>query len=132
MTEPVIDAVAIGVAAWSRLRDHDRASWNDWLSVARALPVGRTAALKIAGTNQPVGSKYNAAMGAWLQEHGLADIVAQERYRLFLILQNLDAVETWRAGLDEGQRRRLNHPLHETRCWRVVPGPSRCSLPRAR
>jgi hypothetical protein len=36
--------------------------------------------------------------------------VAQERYRALLCMKNLPAIETWRAGLDDAQRRRLNHP----------------------
>jgi hypothetical protein len=110
--------IEAGRAAWTRLRDRDRATWTDWLDVARALAIGRTEALKAAGTNSPVGTRYNTAMGAWLRENGLGDVVAQERYRLFLILQNLDAVETWRAGLDEAKRRRLNHPNAIWAHWR--------------
>jgi hypothetical protein len=75
------DPVAIGIAAWARLRDHDRATWTDWLDVARAPAIGRTAALKAAHTNRCVGSKYNAAMGTWLRENGLDGVNNQERYR---------------------------------------------------
>jgi hypothetical protein len=39
--------------------------------------------------HEQVGSRCNTEMGAWLKEHGLADVVAQERYRLLLILQNI-------------------------------------------
>jgi hypothetical protein len=88
MSEPV-DHVTAGRAAWARLRDHEKATWADRLDVARALAIGRTAALKPAATNKCVGSRYNTAMAAWLKEHGLADVVAQERYRLLLILQNI-------------------------------------------
>jgi hypothetical protein len=102
--------IEAGRSAWARLRDRERATWSDWLDVARALAIGRTVALQAAGTNSPVGTRYNTAMGTWLRENGLGDVVAQERYRLLLILQNLDAVETWRAGLDDAKRRRLNHP----------------------
>jgi hypothetical protein len=49
-------------------------------------------------------------MGQWLKQHGLDDVGNQERYRALLILENLAEVETRRAGLDETQRRRLNHP----------------------
>jgi hypothetical protein len=118
MTEPPDDTVSVGIAAWARLRDHEKATWADWLDVARALAVGRTAALKAADTNPCVGSRYNIAIGAWLKEHGLGDVVAQERYRLLLILRNIEAIETWRAGLDEAKRRRLNHPNAIWSHWR--------------
>jgi hypothetical protein len=132
MTEIVDDAVAIGAAAWARLRDHDRATWSDWLAVARALAVGRTTALNIAGANRPIGTRYNLAMASWLRENDLADVVAQERYRLFLILRNLDAVEKWRAGLDEGQRRRLNHPNAVWSHWRRAKTDAERSAPTVR
>ena len=112
------DAVSVGVAAWERLRDHDRATWSDWLAVARALAIGRTAALKAAATNKCVGTRYNAAMGAWLRHNGLDGVTNQERYRALLILENLGEIEGWRAGLDEGQRRRLNHPNAVWSHWR--------------
>jgi hypothetical protein len=103
------DHVAEGRAAWKRLRN-DRATFEDWTAVSRALVVGRTVALKEAGTNAPVGGRYNNAMGRWLVAHGLDGVNNQERYALFKILENLDAVTAWRDGLPEPQRRKHNHP----------------------
>jgi hypothetical protein len=117
MIEPST-TIAAGRDAWQRLRDHDRARWTDWLDVARALAVGRTESLKAAGTNRPVGSRYNGAMGAWLRSADLDGINNQERYRALLILENLPAIERWRAGLDDAQRRRLNHPNAIWAHWR--------------
>jgi hypothetical protein len=54
--------------------------------------------------------------------------VAQERSRALLCMKNLPAIETWRAGLDEAQRRRLNHPGAVWVHWRrslKVDQPSR-------
>jgi hypothetical protein len=115
MTDAAIEA---GREAWQRLREAPRATWTDWLMVARALIIGRTEALELANTNRPVGTRYNAAMGRWLRETGLADVSAQERYRLLLVLENLPAIEAWRAGLDDAQRRRLNHPGAVWHGWR--------------
>src|SRR5262249_35665786 len=78
--------------------------------VARALAIGRTRALTAANTNRAVGSAYNRAMGAWLQANGLADVNAQERYRALQVLDNLKAIEVWRAGLPDAVCRKLNHP----------------------
>jgi hypothetical protein len=114
----VDDAIEASSASWQRIKDHGRKDWDDWLRVARALLIGRTAALKAADTNRCVGSKYNAAMAAWLRENGLDDVVAQELYRLFLILEDLTEIEAWRAGLDDAQRRRLNHPNAIWAHWR--------------
>jgi hypothetical protein len=110
--------IIAGRAAWERIRDHGRMVWGDWLLIGRALFIGRIVALKAADTNRCVGSKYNAAMAAWLRENGLDDVVAQERYQLFLILENLTEIEAWRAGLDDVQRRRLNHPNAIWAHWR--------------
>jgi hypothetical protein len=65
MSDSADDAIAVGRAASARLRDRDRATWADWLDVARAIAIGRTAALKVAGTNCPVGTRYNTAMRNW-------------------------------------------------------------------
>jgi hypothetical protein len=50
MTAGAHDAIAAGRAAWTRLRERERATWADWLDVGRALAIGRTAALTAAGT----------------------------------------------------------------------------------
>jgi hypothetical protein len=113
-----LDEIAEGRAAWSRLRQHERASWSDWLAVGRALAVGRTIALKFAKTNRAVGTTYNRAMRLWLADNGLADVIAQERYRVLLIIEQLDAIEAWRAGLDDARRCRLNHPNAIWHSWR--------------
>jgi hypothetical protein len=113
-----VDNVAAGRAAWARPRDRDRATWSDWLDVARALAVGRVETMKAANTHSPVGSTYNRLMGAWLKQHGFADINNQERYRALRCLENLDAIEAWRAGLADAERRKLNHPNAIWQHWR--------------
>jgi hypothetical protein len=76
--------------------------------------------LKAANTNRTVGTHCNRAMGQWLRDNGLSDIVAQERYKILLILDNLPAIEAWRAGLSAEKRRRLNHPAAIWMHWRQV------------
>jgi hypothetical protein len=117
MIEPST-TIAAGHDAWQRLRERERATWADWPIVGRALIIGRTEALKIAGTNSPVGSRYNAAMGQWLRNNGLDGITPQERYRAILCIENLTMIEQWRAGLDDAQRRRWNHPSAIWAHWR--------------
>jgi hypothetical protein len=62
-------------------------------------------------------------MGAWLRDNGLDGNVAQERYRLLLILENLTAIEAWRADLTEAKRRKLNHPNSIWHIWRRATSP---------
>jgi hypothetical protein len=118
MTPGAHDAVAAGTAAWARITEHGRKCWGDWLDVARALVIGRTEALKAAGTNRAVGTRYNRAMGEWLRDNGLDGINNQERYRALLVLEKLPAIEAWREALDETQRRRFNHPNAVWFAWR--------------
>jgi hypothetical protein len=70
-----------------RLRERERATWADWLMVARALIIGRSEALKTAKTNRAVGTTYNRAMGEWLRENDMADLSAQARYRAILCIE---------------------------------------------
>jgi hypothetical protein len=102
------DTIKLGRDAWARLSRC--ACFADWIAVAHALAIGRAYAMKTAETNCPVGSRYNLAMGAWLKENGLDGISAQERYRALLVLENLPAIEKFRADLDPAKARRLNHP----------------------
>jgi hypothetical protein len=113
---PLGDVVALGAEAWSRLRKHP--TWSSWMNVAEALLIGRIEAMRIAGTNRMVGSKYNRAMGAWLQANGFEGISAQERHKAVLCLQNVESIELWRATLDESERRRLNHPAAVLAAWK--------------
>lgn len=110
--------VAAGRSAWQRIRDNDRTSWSDWLSVARALAIGRAEAMAKAKANRPFGATYSSFFGSWLRENGLDGVNNQERYLALLILENLAEIEGWRAGLDEAKRRRLNHPGAVWHAWR--------------
>jgi hypothetical protein len=56
--------IEAGRAAWQRIRDHGRKSWDDWLTVGRALIIGRTEAMQKARANRPIGSTYNRLIGS--------------------------------------------------------------------
>jgi hypothetical protein len=104
------DAIEAGRQAWQRLKDGGRRDWDDWLLIAKALQIGRAASLMAAGTNRPVGSRYNKEMSVWLRQAGLDGINNQERYRALQVLENLAQITTWRDTLPEAKRARLNHP----------------------
>lgn len=103
-------AISAGREAWKRLQDRERTTWDDWLTVGRALVIGRVECMRIAGTDTPSGGKYNYVANQWLRENGFTDICAQERHRIVKIIENLPAVEAWRATLSPEDRRTLNHP----------------------
>jgi hypothetical protein len=104
------DDVAAGCAAWERIKDNARTSWSDWVLIGKALIAGRTEAMREAGINRPFGATYVRIFGAWLREHGLDGIDTQQRYRCIVCIENLEAIEEWRAALDEKQRDAWNHP----------------------
>jgi uncharacterized phage infection (PIP) family protein YhgE len=86
--------------------------------VGKALLVGREWAMHHAGTNRPEGKGYNLAFGAWLEKYKLNDIDQGDRKRLFEVMDNLVEIEGWRAGLTEGEQRKLNHPSTVLRKWK--------------
>jgi hypothetical protein len=114
MTEDVIGEAR---EAWSRIKGSARKNWDDWLAVGRALVVGRTEALKSAGTNRPVGTRYNRAMSEWLILNGL-DISTSERYNILQIIEHFPSIEAWRNGLTAEQQRRYNSPSCVLNYWK--------------
>jgi hypothetical protein len=129
--DPTVEA---GREAWVRLRDRERKTWQDWLQVGYALQIGRSAALKAAGTNAPFGKTYTKAMGEWLRANQLDDIGQQVRHRLLQCIENIIAIEKWRSGLDEPRRLRFNHPDSVWHHWKrhTAITPSRYADPRPR
>jgi hypothetical protein len=102
-------AIEAGQAAWKRLQERPKATWQDWLVVGQALVVGRAEVMQEASTNRPFGLRYSRLMKKWLTQNGLNDINDQERYRVILCLENLSAIEKWRNDLPWAQRVRLNN-----------------------
>jgi hypothetical protein len=109
-------AILYGQEAWHRLgRDH---TWEDWKQVGAALLIGRSGAMHNAGVNRPVGRRYNAVFAAWLKKFGFENLDKADRSRLFVVMDHLDEIETWRATITPAQRLRLNHPSAVLRKWK--------------
>jgi hypothetical protein len=118
-----------GQEAWDRLR-HGQ-TWEDWKRVGAAHLIGRSRAMHEAGVNRPVGHRYNAAFAAWLKKFGFQDLDKGDRYRLFVVMDHLQEIETWRATLTPTERLRLNHPSAALRKWRsaiAISGNQNCRL----
>jgi ClpX C4-type zinc finger protein len=107
-----------GQEAWRRHKVD--ATWLDWLAIGEALSIGRQEAMADADTNRPIGSRYNAAFGEWLTHHRFDDIDKGDRSRLFDVMDNLPAIEGWRATLTQTARLRLNHPNSVLRKWKAA------------
>jgi hypothetical protein len=112
------DTVAEARAAWARIKENARTSWNDWVLIGKALISGRSEAMKAAKINRPYGATYVRIFGAWLREHGLDGIDTQQRYLCILCIENLPAIEEWRATLDEKKRNAWNHPSAVFARWK--------------
>lgn len=107
-----------GQEAW--LRHKEDATWNDWMAIGQALSIGREDAMAAAGTNAPVGSRYNVEFGNWLVRHKFDDIDKGDRSRLFDAMANLPAIEEWRHALPQNQRLKFNHPSTVLRRWKAA------------
>jgi hypothetical protein len=109
--------VTEGSKAWTRLKHNTLQNWIDWLLVGAALLVGRREAMRIACSNRPVGGRYRRAFTWWLRENGFADLEKRTRADLLRIMECVEQIEVWRAGLDKEDRLRINHPTTIWRRW---------------
>jgi hypothetical protein len=132
-TTQISDDLVITRAQEAASRLIANASWQDWVSVGRALQIGRAHAMYEAGTNVPKGSKFAACISRWLTAMKL-DRVADKgtRSRLLNLLDHIDAVEKWRQLLPPTRRLELNHPNAVWRHWqrsKVAPDPNKAQKP---
>lgn len=102
-----------GLEAFQRQQSAKHAlqnGWQDWLTVAEVLVVGRTTAMTMAGTDEPRGSRYNKAIDMWLVGNGFKDLPKDMRSKLLKCWEYRDEIEKWRSSLTEQERLRCNHP----------------------
>jgi hypothetical protein len=109
-----------GQESWQRHIHKGDATWNDWTAIGAALLIGRQDAMAAAETEQPIGSRYNSEFGSWLAHHHFDNIDKGDRIRLIEVIDNLPAIEAWRATLTQTARLRLNHPSSILRKWKAA------------
>jgi hypothetical protein len=109
-----------GQESWQRHIHKGDATWNDWMAIGAALLIGRQDAMAAAETEQPIGSRYNFEFGSWLARHHFDNIDKGDRSRLIEVIDNLPAIEAWRATLTQTARLRLNHPSSILRKWKAA------------
>jgi hypothetical protein len=107
-----------GQEAWQRHVYKGKATWSDWIAIGEALLVGRQDAMAAAETNHPIGSRYDSEFGSWLTRHHFDAIDAGDRTCLIKVMDNLPAIEAWRATLTLTARLQLNHPSNILRKWK--------------
>ncbi|WP_156928315.1 hypothetical protein [Bradyrhizobium sp. th.b2] len=120
--------VRLGQEAMAR----QRRRWEDFMIIAEALDVGRSAVMRELHTNQPSGRRYEKAMGEWLVANGFKDIDKSARCRLLECLRHREQIEKWRALLTDSERFKLNHPDAVLRKWKAataIPDPNATPKP---
>jgi hypothetical protein len=107
-----------GREAWQRHVHKGGATWSDWMAIGEALLVGHQDAMAATEANHPIGHRYDSEFGTWLTCHRFDAIDAGDRTRLIEVMDNLPAIEAWRAALTLTARLRLNHPSNVLRKWK--------------
>jgi hypothetical protein len=89
-------------------------TWTDWTQVVGpGLMKAREEALSVSDSKAPIGSAYNRAMGALLQEYGFGDALERKRSEvtradLLHCMDHLNEIKTWLRRYPD--QTVLNHP----------------------
>lgn len=103
-------------AAAKHLREGQQ--WEDWLAIGRLMQVGRNKAMLRAGTNEPIGARYNKAFGEWLDaRQWLRDIDKATRLHSMWCIDHLDDLLKLRENMGQTKRDNANHPTVMRRAW---------------
>jgi hypothetical protein len=114
-----------GAEAMARLSSNRSRDWTDWCKVLAALGIGRHTAMLEAGVNKPRGRRCCTAFAKWLRCHEAFETIDQaDRKRMFDCLDNLSAIEEWRAGLSPAQLIKWNYPPTVLREWKKSQRPA--------
>jgi hypothetical protein len=103
--------------AWTSIKGAQARSWGQWVTIGEGLFEGRRWAMKRAGTDEPKGKGYILAFGEWLKRFKVNDMDPSDRAKLLIIMEERIAIEEWRAGLTDSERRSLNNPTSVWRKW---------------
>jgi hypothetical protein len=102
--------ILASIEIWQRIKDTQRRLWGDYIELGTKLQPLRDEAWRRAGSPQPKGKAYNREMSKLLKEYeayGL-DMDPNARAALLHIMDNLEAVQEWRARQDDPDS--LNYP----------------------
>jgi hypothetical protein len=109
------DTIRAGVEA---VTCQDKAhAWVEQVKIIKALGLLRADAMVEAGTNQPKGKKYCAAMGRLIRLYRFDQIEESDRAKYLLCHTHLAQIEMWRDGLSREQRAGLNYAPNVWRRW---------------
>jgi hypothetical protein len=96
-------------------------TWLDWRKVAELFTHGRKLAMLNGRANKPEGKGYNLCFSQWLDAHPkLRSVDKATRNHAMQCMDNIDAIEAWRATLAENQRQTINHPTTVLRRFKAA------------
>lgn len=92
--------------------------WEDWLAIGRLMVVGRNKAMLRAGTNEPVGARYNKSFSEWLDaRQWLREIDKATRSHAMWCVDHLAELIPLRENMGQTKRDSANHPTTMRRWW---------------
>lgn len=93
-------------------------SWDDWLKIGGFLNIGRNKAMMRAGTNEPIGARYNKAFSEWMGSYAwIGDVDKATRIHAMWCVDHLDELVRLRENMGLTQRLTANHPTTMRRRW---------------
>lgn len=93
-------------------------SWDDWLKIGGFLNIGRNKAMMRAGTNEPIGARYNKAFSEWMATYGwIGDVDKATRIHAMWCVDHLEDLARLRENMGLTQRLTANHPTTMRRRW---------------
>jgi hypothetical protein len=96
-------------------------TWEAWVRVGKAFLEVRIVAMHRAGVNRPFGPRFTEVQGLLLRQFKFTEYIKDsgDRARLVEVMETLPAIEAWRKGLTEDQRRMWNHPTTVLRRYKA-------------
>src|SRR5262249_7761305 len=89
--------IHLGKESWRAKKEG--ADWTGWVRIGQAIDLGRTHAMREAGTNQPKGKTYARIFGDWIKRNGFGDLNEVARAALLECIRHLLKIEEWREGI---------------------------------
>jgi hypothetical protein len=95
--------------------------FETWVDVGFGAQRRQIVAERMAGTNRPFGAAYKDAFRQLVHRYPFGDMDENptERAAAITMIENLPAITTWRNGLSESERRKINHPVAVLRRWKA-------------
>jgi hypothetical protein len=87
--------------------------FEDWIDIGEGLLAGRERAMQRAGATKPYGQKYKAELADWRDRNPWTQdrrLKHPAGVNAIWVVENIAAIEAWRATLPDDERDAYNHP----------------------